>query len=43
VASIPGAFIGSRLTGRLFEPRRLAAIGVVLVVVGAVTFAQPFL
>jgi uncharacterized protein len=43
VASIPGALVGSRLTGRLSEPQLLTAIGVVLVVVGAATFAQAFL
>jgi uncharacterized membrane protein YfcA len=42
-ASIPGALVGSRLTGRLSEPQLLTAIGAVLVVVGAVTFAQAFL
>jgi uncharacterized protein len=43
VASIPGAVVGSRLTGRLSEPQLLTAIGVVLVVVGGATFAQAFL
>ena len=36
-ASIPGAMIGSRLTGRLSERQLLDAIGVVLVVVGVLT------
>jgi uncharacterized protein len=43
VASIPGALVGSRLTGRLSEPQLLTAIGVVLMVVGAATFVQAFL
>ncbi|MGI8606810.1 MAG: sulfite exporter TauE/SafE family protein [Gaiellaceae bacterium] len=43
LASIPGALVGSRLTGRLSERQLLKAIGIVLVVVGAATFAQAFL
>jgi uncharacterized protein len=39
-ASIPGAIIGSRLTGRLSDAQLLRAIGVVLVVAGATTLAQ---
>ena len=33
-ASIPGAVLGSRLTGRLSPPQLLRAIGAVLVVAG---------
>jgi uncharacterized membrane protein YfcA len=36
-ASIPGALLGSRVTGRLSEPQLLRAIGVVLVIVGLLT------
>jgi uncharacterized protein len=39
-ASIPGAIIGSRLTGRLSERQLLDAIGVVLVLVGVLTLAR---
>ena len=39
-ASIPGALLGARLTGRLSEPDLLRAVGVVLVVAGCVTGAQ---
>jgi uncharacterized membrane protein YfcA len=39
-ASIPGALIGSRLTGRLSEAELLRAIGVVLIVAGVATGAQ---
>jgi uncharacterized membrane protein YfcA len=39
-ASIPGALLGARLTGRLSEARLLQAIGVVLVVAGCATLAQ---
>lgn len=39
-ASVPGALLGSRLTGRLSREQLLAAIGVILVVVGGVTLAQ---
>jgi uncharacterized membrane protein YfcA len=39
-ASIPGALIGSRLTGRLKEAALLQAIGAVLVVAGLATLAQ---
>lgn len=34
-ASVPGALLGARLTGRLSEPQLLRAIGVVLLVAGA--------
>jgi uncharacterized membrane protein YfcA len=37
VASVPGALIGARLTGRLSERQLLRAIGAVLVVTGATT------
>jgi len=39
-ASIPGALLGARLTGRLSERALLRAIGVVLVVAGATTGFQ---
>ena len=39
-ASIPGAVLGARLTGRLSEASLMRAIGVVLVVAGTVTGAQ---
>ena len=39
-ASIPGALIGARLTGRLSEERLMQAIGVVLVVAGSATALQ---
>jgi uncharacterized protein len=39
-ASIPGALLGARLTGRLSEPALLRAIGAVLVLAGATTAAQ---
>jgi uncharacterized membrane protein YfcA len=39
-ASMPGALLGARLTGRLSEPQLLRAIGVVLVVAGCVTGVQ---
>jgi uncharacterized protein len=39
-ASIPGALLGARLTGRLSERQLLQAIGAVLVVAGAATAAQ---
>jgi len=39
-ASIPGALLGARLTGRLSEPQLLRTIGVVLVVAGCVTGVQ---
>ncbi len=40
VASVPGALIGSRLTGRLSERQLLTAIGIVLVIVGTATTAR---
>ena len=39
-ASIPGALIGARLTGRLSEEQLLKAIGIVLLVAGAAAAAQ---
>jgi uncharacterized membrane protein YfcA len=39
-ASVPGALLGARLTGRLSERQLLQAIGAVLVVAGCATFAQ---
>jgi uncharacterized protein len=39
-ASIPGALLGARLTGRLSERQLLRAIGAVLVVAGAATASQ---
>jgi uncharacterized protein len=41
-ASIPGALLGARLTGRLSEAQLLRAIGAVLVVAGCATAAQAF-
>ena len=39
-ASVPGALLGARLTGRLTERALLRAIGAVLVVAGSATLAQ---
>jgi uncharacterized membrane protein YfcA len=39
-ASIPGALLGARLTGRLSERRLLQAVGCILVVAGSVTLTQ---
>ena len=39
-ASIPGAVLGARLTGRLSEAALLRAVGIVLVVAGCVTGVQ---
>ena len=39
-ASIPGALLGARLTGRLSETQLLRAIGAVLLVAGVATAAQ---
>ncbi len=41
-ASIPGAYLGSRLTGRLSEDALLRAIAVVLVITGVSMLAQAF-
>lgn len=40
IASIPGALLGARLTGRLSQEQLLKAIGAVLVVAGLATLAQ---
>lgn len=40
VASVPGALLGARLTGRLSERQLLRAIGAMLVVAGIATAAQ---
>ncbi len=40
VASVPGALLGARLTGRMSERQLLRAIGAVLVVAGAATLVQ---
>jgi uncharacterized protein len=40
VASVPGALLGARLTGRMSERQLLRAIGAVLVVAGAATAVQ---
>jgi uncharacterized membrane protein YfcA len=42
-ASVPGALIGSRLTGRLDERQLLRAVGVVLLVAGTSLLLQAFL
>jgi uncharacterized membrane protein YfcA len=42
VASIPGALLGARLTGRLSERALLRAVGGILVVAGSVTLVQAF-
>jgi uncharacterized membrane protein YfcA len=39
-ASVPGAILGARLTGRLDERQLLRAVGVVLIVAGAATMVQ---
>lgn len=39
-ASIPGALLGARLTGRLSEQGLLRAVGCILVVAGVVTITQ---
>jgi uncharacterized membrane protein YfcA len=39
-ASIPGALLGARLTGRLSERRLLQAVGCILVVAGSVTVIE---
>jgi uncharacterized membrane protein YfcA len=41
-ASIPGALVGSRLTGRLSERRLLQAVGCILLVAGTVTLVEAF-
>ena len=42
-ASVPGALIGARLTGRLSEEQLLRGIGAILVVAGAATGLQALL
>lgn len=42
-ASVPGAVLGARLTGRLSEENLLRAVGIVLVVAGCVTGTQALL
>ncbi|MGB2874302.1 MAG: sulfite exporter TauE/SafE family protein [Gaiellaceae bacterium] len=42
-ASIPGALVGARLTGRLSERALVQAIGAILLVAGAAAAAQAFL
>jgi len=42
-ASIPGALLGARLTGRLSEQQLLRGIGAILVVAGTATALQAFL
>jgi len=39
-ASVPGALLGARLTGRLDERQLLRAIGIVLLIAGAVTLVR---
>ena len=39
-ASVPGALLGARLTGRLNERQLLRAVGIVLLIAGAVTLVQ---
>jgi uncharacterized membrane protein YfcA len=39
-ASIPGALLGARLTGRLDERRLLQAVGAILVVTGVAAVLQ---
>jgi uncharacterized membrane protein YfcA len=41
-ASIPGALVGARLTGRLGEQQLLRAVGVVLLVAGSAMLVQAF-
>jgi uncharacterized membrane protein YfcA len=41
-ASVPGALLGSRLTGRLSERRLLQAVGCILLVAGTVTLIEAF-
>jgi uncharacterized membrane protein YfcA len=42
VASVPGALLGSRLTGRLDERQLLRAVGFILLVAGTATLVQAF-
>ena len=43
IASVPGALLGARLTGRLSERTLLRAIGFMLIVAGAAMLAQALL
>ncbi len=42
-ASIPGAILGARLTGRLSRERLLTVVGVILLAAGTATFVDAFL
>ena len=42
-ASVPGALVGARLTGRLTERQLLRAVGAVLLVAGTALLLQAFL
>jgi uncharacterized membrane protein YfcA len=42
-ASVPGALIGARLTGRMSEQQLLRGIGAILVVAGTATAVQAFI
>jgi uncharacterized membrane protein YfcA len=42
-ASVPGAVLGARLTGRLPRERLLTIVGLILLVAGAATFVDAFL
>ena len=39
-ASVPGALLGARLTGRLDERQLLRAVGIVLLFAGTITLVQ---
>ena len=39
-ASMPGALLGARLTGRLAEQRLLQAVGCILVIAGVITLIE---
>jgi uncharacterized membrane protein YfcA len=41
-ASVPGALLGARLTGRLTEPQLVRAIAIVVIVAGIATGVQAF-
>jgi uncharacterized protein len=43
VASVPGAILGARLTGRLSRERLLTVVGVILLTAGTATFVDAFL
>ncbi len=42
-ASVPGAILGARLTGRLSRERLLTVVGVILLLAGTATFVDAFL